>query len=428
MIKDRKAAIGFIFITLLIDVMGLGLIIPVMPGLIMKLKGIPVNDASVYGNWLLLAYAVTQFVFSPLIGNLSDRFGRRPVLLMSLFGFGIDYLFLALAPTYSWLFVGRIIAGITGASFTTATAYIADVSTPETRAKNFGIIGAAFGLGFVVGPALGGLLAGLGLKAPFYAAAILCFINCIYGFFVLPESLAKENRRAFNWKRANPLGSLKFLRTHPAVGGLAISFFLIYLGAQAVQANWGFFVIYQFNWSPATLGISLAVVGLLVGGVQAGLTRVINPRLGNEKTIYLGLILYAFGLTLFAFANQSWMMFAFLVPYCLGGICGPSLQSILAGHVPANEQGEMQGALTSLISLTTIIGPPMMAYIFKFFTHSHAPVHLPGAFFLAGALFMLAAVILTHRVLTREKRESPELARVIEGKTGTEGEGGMAGH
>lgn len=222
--SSRQAAIGFIFITLLIDVMGWGLIIPVMPDLISELKGIPINEASAYGSWLLSAYAVTQFVFAPIIGNLSDRYGRRPVLLFSLLGFGVDYIVLALAPEYSWLFIGRVIAGITGASFTTASAYIADVSTPETRAKNFGLIGAAFGLGFIIGPALGGLLAGWGIRAPFYAAAALCLVNCLYGFFILPESLAKENRRPFQWKRANPLGSLKFLRKHPEIGGLALCF------------------------------------------------------------------------------------------------------------------------------------------------------------------------------------------------------------
>ena len=210
MATDRKAAVGFIFITLLIDVMGWGLIIPVMPELISQLKHISVNEASPYGALLLSVYAFIQFLFAPVIGNLSDKYGRRPVLLASLLGFGIDYLFLALAPTYGWLFVGRVIAGITGASFTTASAYIADVSTPETRAKNFGMIGAAFGLGFVIGPALGGLLAGLGVKAPFYAAAILCLLNCLYGYFVLPESLSKENRREFSWLRANPLGSLQY--------------------------------------------------------------------------------------------------------------------------------------------------------------------------------------------------------------------------
>jgi len=291
MASPRKAAVGFIFITLLIDVMGWGLIIPVMPKLISSLKGIEVNEASSYGALLLSAYAITQFIFAPVIGNLSDKYGRRPVLLSSLLGFGIDYIFLALAPTYGWLFVGRIIAGITGASFTTAAAYIADVSTAETRAKNFGMIGAAFGLGFVIGPAVGGLLAGLGVRAPFYAAAALCLLNGLYGYFVLPESLSKENRRPFEWKRANPLGSLQFLKRTPGIGSLAISYFLIYLAAQAVQGNWSFFTIYRFNWSEGMVGISLAVVGLLVGAVQGGLTRVINPKLGNAKSIYLGLLL-----------------------------------------------------------------------------------------------------------------------------------------
>lgn len=404
MATDRKAAIGFIFITLLIDVMGWGLIIPVMPDLIAQLKNITINEASPYGAWLLSVYAFTQFVFAPLIGNLSDKFGRRPVLLASLLGFGIDYLFLALAPTYGWLFVGRVIAGITGASFTTASAYIADISTEETRAKNFGMIGAAFGLGFVIGPALGGLLAGWGIRAPFYAAAVLCLLNCLYGYFVLPESLSKENRRKFEWKKANPLGSLQFLKRTPAIGGLAVSFFLIYLAVQAVQGNWNFYTMYRFNWSEKMVGISLAVVGLLVGAVQAGLTRVINPKLGNEKSIYLGLLLYSLGLVLFAFASETWMMFVFLIPYCLGGIGGPSLQSVLAGHVPSNEQGELQGALTSLMSITTIIGPLIMNNLFKYFTTDKAPVHFPGVSFLLGAILMLLSVVIAWFVLSKEKK------------------------
>ena len=416
MIAQKKTAISFIFITLLIDVMGWGLIIPVMADLIAQLKGIPVNQASTYGAFLLSAFAVTQFIFSPLIGNLSDKYGRRPVLLLSLLGFGIDYIILALAPAYSWLFVGRIIAGITGASFTTATAYIADVSTDETsRAKNFGLIGAAFGLGFVLGPALGALLATWGIRAPFYAAAVLCFMNCLYGYFYLPESLNKESRRAFDWKRANPFGSLKFLTSHPEIGGLALSFFLIYLGSQSVQGNWNFFTIYRFGWSEKMVGISLAVVGVLDGAVQAGLTRVINPRIGNEKSIYLGLSLYTLGLVLFAFATEGWMMFAFLVPYCLGGICGPSLQSVISGHVPGNQQGELQGALTSLMSLTTIIGPLMMNSTFAYFTTDKAPFYFPGIHFMIGAICMLLSIFITYTVLGREKKEKPELLSVIEG-------------
>ena len=413
---SKKAAIGVIFITLLIDVMGWGLIIPVMADLIAQLKHIPVNQASTYGAILLSVFAVTQFLFAPVIGNLSDKYGRRPVLLLSLLGFGIDYIILALAPAYGWLFIGRVVAGITGASFTTATAYIADVSTDETsRAKNFGMIGAAFGLGFVLGPALGALLATWGIRAPFYAAAVLCLLNCLYGYFFLPESLSKENRRAFDWKRANPFGSLKFLTRHPEIGGLAISFFLIYLGAQSVQGNWNFFTIYRFNWSEKMVGISLAVVGVLVGAVQAGLTRVVNPRIGNEKSIYLGLSLYTLGLVLFAFATQSWMMFAFLIPYCLGGICGPSLQSVISGHVPANQQGELQGALTSLMSLTTIVGPLIMNSTFTYFTTDKAPFYFPGIHFLIGAVCMLFSIIITYKVLSREKKEHPELRAVIEG-------------
>ncbi|MBC9909620.1 TCR/Tet family MFS transporter [Chitinophaga varians] len=413
---SKKAAISFIFITLLIDVMGWGLIIPVMADLIAQLKHIPVNEASTYGALLLSVFAITQFLFAPVVGNLSDRYGRRPVLLLSLLGFGIDYIILALAPHYWWLFIGRVIAGITGASFTTATAYIADISTDETsKAKNFGLIGAAFGLGFVLGPALGALLATWGIRAPFYAAAVLCLLNCLYGYFLLPESLSKENRRPFEWKRANPFGSLKFLTRHPEIGGLAFSFFLIYLGSQAVQGNWNFFTIYRFNWSEKMVGISLAVVGVLVGAVQAGLTRVINPKIGNEKSIYLGLSLYALGLLLFAFATQGWMMFAFLIPYCLGGICGPSLQSVISGHVPPNQQGELQGALTSLMSLTTVVGPLIMNSTFAYFTSAQAPFYFPGMHFLIGAVCMMLSVVITYKVLTREKRENPELANVIKG-------------
>ncbi|MFY0255190.1 TCR/Tet family MFS transporter [Chitinophaga sp. 30R24] len=411
---SKKAAIGFIFVTLLIDVMGWGLIIPVMADLIAQLKGIPVNQASTYGAVLLSVFAITQFLFAPIMGNLSDKYGRRPILLFSLFGFGIDYIILALAPAYGWLFIGRVIAGITGASFTTATAYIADVSTDETaRAKNFGMIGAAFGLGFVLGPALGGLLANWGIRAPFYAAAVLCLLNCLYGYFFLPESLSKENRRAFDWKRANPFGSLKFLTRHPEIGALAFSFFLLYLGGQAVQVNWNFFTIYRFNWSEKMVGISLAVVGVLVGAVQGGLTRVINPKIGNEKSIYLGLSLYTLGLVLFAFATQGWMMFVFLVPYCLGGICGPSLQSVISGHVPPNQQGELQGALTSLMSLTSIIGPLIMNGTFAYFTTDKAPFYFPGIHFLIGALCMLLSIIITYKVLGGEKKNRPELPEMI---------------
>ncbi|MBS1748174.1 MAG: TCR/Tet family MFS transporter [Bacteroidetes bacterium] len=406
--SNRKAAVGFIFITLLVDTMGWGLIIPVMPKLIAELKHISVNEASAYGGLLLSTYAIVQFLFAPVIGNLSDRYGRRPVILSSLFGFSIDYIILALAPTYGWLFLGRTIAGMTGASFTTASAYIADVSTPETRAKNFGLVGAAFGLGFVIGPALGGLLAGWGIRAPFYAAAGLCLLNALYGYFVLPESLSTNNRRPFSWKKANPLGSLQFLRKTPAISGLAFGYFLIYMAAQAVQANGSFFTGYRFQWTRGLVGISLAVVGVSVGGAKVGLTRVLNPKIGDAKSIYLGLGLYTIGLLLFAFATSTWMMFAILVPYCLGGVAGPAMQSILAGHVAANEQGELQGALTGLMSLTTVLGPLLMNDLFTFFTSEKAPFQFPGVSFFLGSIFMLFSLIIVWRVLNRDKKLSTQ--------------------
>ncbi len=399
---SRSPAMGFIFITVLIDVIGWGLIIPVMPHLIAGMKHIPVNQASKQGGLLLFVYALMQFVFAPILGNLSDKYGRRPVLLFSLFGFGIDYLFLGFAPTFGWLFVGRVISGITGASFTTASAYIADISTPENRAKNFGMIGAAFGLGFIIGPAIGGLLSSFGIRAPFYAAAILTLINWLYGYFVLPESLSKDHRRAFDWKRANPLGSLLHLKKYPAISGLIFSLTLVYLAAHAVQSNWSYFTIYRFNWTERMVGISLSVVGLLIALVQAGLVRIITPKIGNERSIYIGLGLYTLGLFLFAFATQSWMMFVFLIPYCLGGIAGPSLQSVMTGHVPPNEQGELQGALTSLISATSIIGPLMMTNLFAYFTSPKAPILFPGASFLAGAVLMLASTFLAFGSLKKD--------------------------
>ena len=401
--SKRSPAMGFIFLTLLIDVIGFGLIIPVMPDLIKTLAHTNTSNAAKISGWMISTYAVTQFIFAPILGNLSDKYGRRPVLLFSLFGFGIDYLFLAFAPSVEWFFVGRVIAGITGASFTTASAYIADISTNENRAQNFGMIGAAFGLGFIIGPLLGGLLGHWGLRVPFYAAAGLCLVNWLYGFFVLPESLGKENRRSFEWHRANPFGAFRALKKYPSVSGLVASLVLVYLAAHAVQSNWAFFNVEKFKWSELMIGISLTVVGALVGGVQGGLTRIVNPRIGNEKSVYLGLGLYTLGLLLFAFASQTWMMFVFLIPYCLGGIAGPSLQAIISSEVPSNQQGELQGALTSLMSVTSIIGPLVMTNLFAFFTSSKAPFYFAGVSFLLGSILMLASTLLAYRTLHLKK-------------------------
>ncbi|MBK9554706.1 MAG: TCR/Tet family MFS transporter [Bacteroidetes bacterium] len=400
--NKSQASMTFIFITLLIDVIGFGIIIPVLPSLIKELHGGDFSEAARIGGWLLFAFAIMQFIFSPILGNLSDRYGRRPVLLLALFGFGCDYLIMAFAPDLIWLFVGRILAGITGASFSTASAYIADVSPPEKRAQNFGLIGAAFGMGFIIGPAVGGLLGELGSRVPFFAAAGLSFVNWLYGFFVLPESLPKEKRRPFEWKRANPIGSLLALKKYPLTYGLIASLVCIYIASHAVQSNWSYFTMGTLGWSEKAVGLSLAFVGLLVGIVQGGLIRITIPRFGQKNSLYYGLALYTIGLFLMGIASQSWMMYVFLIPYCLGGIGMPALQGIISSQVPSNEQGELQGAMTGLMSLTSIVGPPLMTNTYAYFTADSAPVHFAGAAFILGAAFMLVSLFLARNTLKHQ--------------------------
>lgn len=399
---QKKPALSFIFLTLLIDIVGLGIIIPVLPTLIQDLTGGTLADASQYGGWMLFAYATMQFVCAPIMGGLSDQFGRRPVLLASLFGFGMDYLFMAMAPTIGWLFAGRIIAGMMGASFTTASAYIADISTPEKRAQNFGLIGAAFGLGFIIGPTVGGLLGVYGPRVPFFAAAALTTLNWLYGFFILPESLAADHRRRFDWSRANPVGSLMNLKRYPVIMGLVASLVLIYIAAHAVQSNWAYYTIEKFGWDSKMIGLSLAVVGIAFAIVNGGLIRIIIPKLGNQRSVYVGLSFSTLGFVLYALANRNWMMFAFSAVYCLGGIAGPALQGIISTTVPRNAQGELQGALTSLMSATSIIGPPLMTNTFAFFTDSHAPVYLPEAPMILGAVLMVISTFLARRTLKKD--------------------------
>ncbi len=402
---------GFIFVTILLDVIGWGIIIPVIPKLIAGLIHGDLSAAAAKGGLLLTAYAIMQFVFSPIIGNLSDAYGRRPVLLASLFAFAVDYMLTGFAPNIGWLFVGRILAGITGASISTAGAYIADVSPPEKRAQNFGMIGVAFGVGFIIGPLIGGLLAGFGARVPFFVCAGLSMLNWIYGYFVLPESLPKENRRKFEWKRANPVGSLKLLKRYPSIGGLITSFILIYLAAHAFQSTWTYYGMEKFKWTEKQVGISLAVVGLMVAIVQGLLIRKTSKILGNEKSVYIGLTTYSIGMILYAFATQGWMMYAITVIYCLGGIAGPALQAIISNHVQANEQGELQGAITSLISLTAIFGPMLMTNLFSYFTNTKNHIWFPGAPFAAGAIMLLLSAFLAYRVLYSEKHPHKETAR-----------------
>lgn len=391
-IQNKSAAVRFIFITMLIDVIGLGIIIPVIPKLLLELSGLDISEAALIGGWLSFAYAITQFIFAPIIGNLSDQFGRRPIILLSLLFFAIDYVFLAIAPTIAWLFVGRIIAGFTGASISTASAYIADISTKENKTKNFGMIGAAFGIGFIIGPVLGGFLGQYGSRVPFIASAVLCLINFIYGYFILPESLPLEKRRKFDWKIANPIGSILRLKKYPKIILLVLAVFLMYVGHNAIHGNWNYFVMYRFNWDERMIGISMGTIGLLVAIVQGGLIRWINPKLGNKKSIVLGLTLTTLSFLLFAVANKEWMMFAFLIPYCLGGIAGPALQAIITEFVPDNEQGQIQGTLSSINSATAIVGPLLMSNVFFYFTHDKAPFLFPGAPFLLGALLVSIAI------------------------------------
>ena len=323
----------------------------------------------------------------------------------ALFAFGVDFIITGLAPNIWWFFVGRVLAGITGASFSSATAYIADVSTPEKRAQNFGLIGAAFGMGFIIGPLIGGVVsAHFGLRAPFFVAAGMALLNWLYGFFILPESLAPENRRPFDWKRANPVGSLRNLRRYPVVLSLAGALVAIYIAGHANQSTWTYITMKKFGWGPDWVGYSLAFVGLMTGIVQGVLSRVLLPKLGSHKSVFIGLGLYTIGFVLFAFATKGWMMFAFMVPFALGGLCGPALQGLISNQVPANEQGELQGALTSLIALTSIIGPVLMTGLFSYFTSNKAPVQFAGAPFLMGAFLTLVSLLLAVRTLRKYGR------------------------
>ncbi|MFB0907886.1 MAG: TCR/Tet family MFS transporter [Spirosomataceae bacterium] len=399
--KPRSAALIFIFITVLIDVIGIGIIIPIIPVLIQELTGGTISESSSYAALLVLAYSSMQFLFSPIIGGLSDQFGRRPVLLISLFGFGVDYIFLALAPTIGWLFVGRIISGITGASFSTAGAYIADVSPPEKRAQNFGLLGAAFGLGFIIGPTLGGLLGEYGSRIPFFVSAGLSLLNWLYGYFVLPESLKPENRRKFDIKRANPVGSLLALKKYPMIIALVASLFLVTVGSFAVQGTWTFYTMEKFSWSEWQVGLSLGFVGLMVAIVQGGLIRVIIPKLGQERALFFGLIITSFGLMAFGLASSPWMMYVIMVPFALGGLAGPAFQGIISSQVSDKEQGELQGALTSLNSVAAIIGQPLMLWLFRSFTAQDTTYYFPGAPFILGSVLTVISIFLTMRVLKK---------------------------
>ena len=395
--RASRYALAFIFITMFVDTVGLGIIIPVAPQVIHQLTGEGMSGSAWWGGWLQTAFAAMLFLFSPLIGNLSDRFGRKPVLILSLLMLGVDYLITGLAPTIGWLFVGRILSGMAGAAYTTANAYIADVSPPEKRAANFGLVGAAFGIGFVVGPAIGGLLGQYGIRLPFFAAAALAVANALFGLFVLKESLPPEKRRKFEFWRANPVGSLIAIRRHPAVLGFVGIFVLMRLAHDANPVIWSYYVYLKFHWSTAQLGAALAFLGIVMAGVFGFLTRILIPRLGEQRAAYIGLMAGAIGFAGYAFASQGWMMYPWMLVWSLMGLAMPAINGIISRQVPSNEQGEVQGALASVGGITSIVAPVLLTNVFAFFTATNAPVYFPGAAFLAaGSMLALAALLLTR--------------------------------
>lgn len=400
----RKPAVAFVFITLVLDVLGIGLIIPITPRLVESLQLSGVADASKTYGLLVALYSLMQFIGAPILGSLSDRFGRRPVILLSLLGSGLDYFLLAWAPTLGWFYLGRIISGLTGANFAAATAYIADITPPEKRAANFGLIGVAFGLGFILGPALGGLLGNIGLRMPFVVAGALTLLNALYGWIVLPESLPLENRRAFSWGRSNPIGALLHLKKYPMVLGLAGTYFLIYFAHQVLPSTWVLYTEHRYGWNPKQTGLSLAVVGAMAAIVQGGLTRVIVARIGERKSAILGLAVAAVAYAGYGLATEGWMIYAVLVFGSLGGITGPAVQGLISRNVGADEQGGVQGSLASLSGISGFLGPPIAAGLFGHFVHS-----APGAaFFFSAALIILALLLAARSFHNRSTTPSPE--------------------
>lgn len=400
--KNRKQArVQFIFTTILLDTLGIGIIIPIMPDIIRRFS----TDSSFvshYYGYFISVYALMQFLASPILGSLSDRFGRRPVLLVSLLGAGLDYILMAFAPSLTILFLGRAIAGVTGASMTVATAYMADISDNTNRSSNFGMIGAAFGVGFILGPALGGAIGTAGQHYPFLAAAILNLLNFIFGLYILPESLQKEGRRKITISKLNPIKSLsKIFKPSPTLTFIWV-YVLIFLAGQVHPSVWTLYTQTKFNWTPSDVGWSLTAVGLSTALVQGGLTRIIIPKIGEWTSVILSIAISITAYSAFALSTSGWMMYAILVPSALAGIGGPAIQSLISKNVPSQEQGELQGTLVSLGSLTAIIGPLFYTGLFSYFTEATAPFYFPGVSYIgAAAICALSGLLL---ILGKEPR------------------------
>jgi len=402
------SSLGFIFVTLLIDVMGMGLLFPVLPDFIAQLTNQTLSESARDYGWLLAVYGAMQFLFSPLLGKLSDQVGRRPVLLVSLFFASLDYVLMALAPSLIWLYVGRTISGITGANITAANAYIADISPPEKRSQSFGIVGAAFGAGFIIGPALGGFLGQWGPRVPFWVAAGLCFANFLFGLFVLPESLRRENRSTFSLREANPIGALKVLGKYPVVWGLTGALAASNLAMHCLGSTWVLFTMTRFNWNARETGLSLAAFGAVALVYQLGLARILLPIWGERRTMLIGLAVASVEFAAYALSTHGWMIYAIMLIGGVGLLGGQATQGLLSQQVGDDEQGALQGALASLASVTGIVAPVIATGLFGYFTRADAPMKIPGiAFFLASLLNLLALVI-ALRVLKRLPPEPPK--------------------
>ncbi|MDE0054779.1 MAG: TCR/Tet family MFS transporter [Gammaproteobacteria bacterium] len=394
-------AVGFIFVTVLLNSIGFGIILPVLPELIVDITGDPVHEAARYGGWLAFAYASMQFIFSPMAGNLSDRFGRRPVLLVSLFVFGIDYLIMGLAPTLAWLFVGRLIAGTSGATYGIANACIADLFPPDKRAQNFGLIGAAFGAGFILGPVIGGFLGEFGPRTPFFVTAGIAFVNALFGLLVIPETLKEEDRRPFRFARANPLGAFRQMGRFPVVTGILGAYFLYMMAHDSLPAVWAFYTMDRYGWGPRDVGFSLGVVGVCMLVVQGFLIRKIIPLWGSRRTAYVGLMLATVAFFGYALSPVGWTMYIWIVIGAGSGLIIPAMNGIMSRQIPANAQGELQGLIGSVASSTFIFSPVMMTQLFAYFSSPAAPVYFPGAAFALAGLLTAGSALTVSVALRR---------------------------
>ncbi|MGH7436251.1 MAG: TCR/Tet family MFS transporter [Polyangiaceae bacterium] len=402
----RRGSVAFIFVTVTLDTLGIGLIIPVAPRLVASFLGGDLSSAASKFGLLFILYSLMQFFFAPVLGGLSDRFGRRPVIFGSLLGAAASYLASALAPALWWLYVGRAIAGITGASFSCANSYVADVTPPEKRAQSFGIVGAAFGLGFVLGPGLGGLLGGLGLRVPYFVAAGLNFVNLLYGLFVLPESLPVEKRRPFSFARANPFGAFVALTKNPLVRGLAATMACSFLAQFILQSVWALQTQARFGWSIGEVGGSLVAVGVSTAIVQGGLVRSVVGRLGERKALVVGIVASALGFVAFGLADRGWLMYVFILPFAFGGVAGPATQAMITREVPPTEQGEVQGAISGLQGVSAIFGPLIGTQLLAAFGTQGAQPYVPGAPYFASAVLSLLGLALLSRLFARQAKLS----------------------